>query len=573
MKNELYGENRGNMAEESEGIPARITAVHRGFYEIEGESGRGLARLAGKYRAEGTKRPAVGDFVWLDKGDGREGRIREMIPRRTCLKRRDPSSSGQREQVIAANFDYVFIVQSMDRDFNPRRLERYVTIAWESGGIPVVVLTKADQTTEPEQYIFAAEKSAAGIEVLAVSARTGDGMERLFDYLKPGKTAVLIGSSGVGKSTLANVLSGKEQMEVQSVRRDGRGRHTTTRRQLIPLECGAAIIDTPGMRELGMWDARDGLKQSFSDVEQYLGQCRFRDCRHQGEPGCAIADAIRRGALTAERFAAFQKLQEEMRFEGGKEEYLREKKQKFKQIARTRRIKGPDYRYDPCMESFFCAVCGAPAGPDQTGSSHRNHCPSCLASLHVDNDPGDRASLCRGIMDAKAIWVRKNGEWAIIHQCRDCKTLHANRIAADDDAGLLWKLAMKPVLLRPAGPRQGIRTGAKVSHSSVCRVCGRALPFEDGRSGHCPECLTGICPGERAKGGFSCGGRMEPIAVSVLEETESGDAEWEIIYRCRECGLLRSEPAAEEDNRDLLLSIAMRPAALPPFPLWSPKGG
>lgn len=452
MNIEKYGFHSMDLPENASGIPARITAVSRGRFEIVCESGSGFARLkAGAYHKSGVDIPTTGDFILLDWQENGDSRILETLPRRTFFSRLDPSSSGHEEQAVAANFDYVFIMQSLGRDFNLRRLERYLTLAWQSGAIPAVILTKADEIEDASTHVRAVEKMAAGVGVFAISAKTGFGLDLLSDYLKPGKTIVFLGSSGVGKSTLVNALAGGEVMEAGRIReKDGRGRHTTSRRQLLLLKSGVLVIDTPGMRELGMWNASEGLGRSFSDVEQYLGQCKFRNCRHQSEPGCAIKNAIQNGEFSHERWESYLQLETEARFSDDKAGYLREKEQWHKDIVKIQRAKkNVDYRHEPCSESFTCKVCGNFVVPEEAGSQHRNHCPRCLSSIHVDHLPGDRKSLCQGIMDPIGVWVRKNGEWAIIHRCRSCGALNSNRIAADDNPALLMSIAMKPLAEPP----------------------------------------------------------------------------------------------------------------------------
>ena len=452
MNIEQYGFRRTDLPQDARGIPARITAVRRGCFEIVCDRGAGLARLAADARREdGETGPTVGDFVLLDWREDGESRILEMLPRRTRFSRRDPSSSGHGEQAVAANFDYVFILQPLGSGFRPRGLERYLSLAWQSGAVPAVLLTKADAVEDFTDQLRAAEKLAAGTGVFAVSARTGYGLDPLAGYLKPGRTVVFLGPSGAGKSTLVNALAGGEVMRTSGIReKDGRGRHTTTHRQLLLLENGVLAIDTPGMRELGMWEAEEGISRGFPDVEEHLGHCRFSDCRHQGEPGCAVAEAIRRGELSPERWESYRKLREESRLSGSKADFLREKQRRQKELSKTlRQWKKADYRHEPCMESFTCKVCGALVTPEDAGSRHRNHCPRCLSSVHVDNRPGDRASLCGGTMDPIGVWVRKDGEWALIHRCRACGALSSNRIAADDNPALLMSIAVKPLAEPP----------------------------------------------------------------------------------------------------------------------------
>lgn len=440
----------------SAALTARITATFRDRYDIVCERGEGSARLKkSEYYSGSEAFPTTGDFVMAEWQENGESRIIQTLPRKTYFSRLDPSSSGHAEQAVAANFDYVFIMQSLNRDFNAHRLERYLTLAWQSGAVPAVILTKADLVSDFSDYLRAAEKTAAGVCVFAVSAVTGYGLNQLSDYLKPGKTIVFLGSSGVGKSSLVNALAGEEVMETGKIREDdSRGRHTTTYRQLITLKSGVMIIDTPGMRELGMWDVTEGLGQSFSDVEQYFGKCKFRDCRHESEPGCAVKAAIARGELARERWESYLSLKHEARFSDDKAGALRDKARRNKEISKKQKIlqnlpQKPDYRREPCGETFVCKVCGATVSPESAGSDHRNHCPNCLCSVHEDIEPGDRASLCKGIMDPIGVWVRKNGEWALIHRCRECGELSSNRIAADDNPTLLMSIAVKPLALPP----------------------------------------------------------------------------------------------------------------------------
>lgn len=333
---EDYGFMPKNYAAEEQGVYARVTAVHKERYEIICEKGKRFARLKGtEYYGGNEVFPAVGDFVVIDFFDEGESRIRKTLTRKSFFSRLDPSSSGHGEQAVAANFDYVFILQSLNHDFNVRRLERYLTLAWQSGAIPAVVLTKADLPADFSEQLRAAEKCASGVGVFPVSAKTGFGLEALSEYLKPGKTTVFLGSSGVGKSSLLNALADEELMTVNDIREeDSRGRHTTTYRQLIMLKNGAMLIDTPGMRELGMWDVSEGLDQSFSDVEEHLGRCRFSDCRHVTEPGCAIKAAIESGELSEERWNSYNKLKSEAKYTDDKGAYLRQKNEWHKSISK-----------------------------------------------------------------------------------------------------------------------------------------------------------------------------------------------------------------------------------------------
>ena len=320
-------------------IPARITAVHRERYEIVCEHGTSHARLkSAVYYATGAEPfPTAGDFVLIQYNDSGDSLIEKTLERKTFFSRRDPTP-GRGEQAVAANFDFVFIMQSLNHDFNARRLERYVTLAWQSGAVPLIILTKADLVDEFDSQIREAESAAPGVAVIPVSARNGSGLDVLGEYLKPRKTAVFLGSSGVGKSSLVNALAGGDIMAVNEIREDdSRGRHTTTHRQLIMLPDGVMIIDTPGMRELGMWDVGAGLGEAFSDVGEYIGKCRFSDCRHEAEPGCAVRSALESGALSAERWQSYIRLKKEARYSDNRPAALREKQQWHKSIVKQYR--------------------------------------------------------------------------------------------------------------------------------------------------------------------------------------------------------------------------------------------
>lgn len=302
--------------------PGRITVQQRGRYGLVTDHGELTGQISGRLAqdAESGGYPAVGDWVAVTARPAEHAAtIHAVLPRRTAFVRRAADSATE-QQVVAANVDVALLVASMNADLNQRRLERYLATAWQSGAAPVVVLTKADLADDPAAEVAAAESVAFGAPVLAVSAVTGEGMDALAALLKPAETAVLVGSSGVGKSSLVNALAGERLMDTGGIREDdARGRHTTTHRELILLPSGALILDTPGMRELGLLDADEGLSATFEDVEAIAASCRFSDCRHGNEPGCAVRAALESGELDPGRWQSFNKLQRELAFQARRE--------------------------------------------------------------------------------------------------------------------------------------------------------------------------------------------------------------------------------------------------------------
>ncbi|MBE7464508.1 MAG: ribosome small subunit-dependent GTPase A [Planctomycetes bacterium] len=296
---------------------ARIVAEHRTLYEIAGAEGAAKAELSGRLKAEAEYdvhvRPVVGDWVELSLvPGGGHARIERVFERRGVFVRRAPAARGG-VQPIVANVDVAILATSLNQEFNPRRLERYLALAAESGADPVVALTKADLHPDPEHAAAEVER-ACGVCAVALSAVSGSGLDALAAWLTPGATAVLLGSSGVGKSTLVNRLLGSAAAEVRSIGNDDKGRHTTTARQMHRLPGGALLIDTPGMRELGLAEG-GGIGDAFQDVEALALQCRFRDCRHQAEPGCAVRAALEGGQLELGRWSNFEKLRRETAFQ------------------------------------------------------------------------------------------------------------------------------------------------------------------------------------------------------------------------------------------------------------------
>ncbi|HWQ80578.1 MAG TPA: ribosome small subunit-dependent GTPase A [Anaerovoracaceae bacterium] len=309
--------------------PARVTEQHRDLYKVAGEKGELQAGVSGSfiYRAnDNSDFPAVGDWVMIDRTDAEAGNavIHHVLTRKSAFERK-AAGTGNDIQIIAANIDIVFICMSLNADFNLRRLERYLAIAWNSMASPVIVLTKADLCNDLDQRLAELAKVSVGTDMVVCTSREEAGYEEVRSYIKEGKTIAFIGSSGVGKSTLINRLMGSDILLTKEIREDDdRGRHTTTHRQLLVLPDGGIVIDTPGMRELQLDSAN--LGRAFEDVEELAEQCRYRDCSHTSEPGCAVRKAVEEGALPEERLNSYRKLQKEIDYEGLNSRQLEQKK-------------------------------------------------------------------------------------------------------------------------------------------------------------------------------------------------------------------------------------------------------
>jgi len=321
--NEFF-ENEFRTRDEGGVCPARVVEELKDAYRVRGETCEILANLAGRLRFAAQSRegfPAVGDWVVIAPRENESrATIQCVLPRRSKVSRKAAGRAAA-EQVIAANLDTIFVVSSLNRDFNIRRIERYLAMVWESGANPVVLLTKSDLCEDAAQRAAEMESVAMGVPVHVLSAFSGEGLDALATYLCAGRTVALAGSSGVGKSTLINRLLGREALATKPVREDDdRGQHATSTRRLVILPYGGMMIDTPGMRELQLWDAESGLERAFEDIAAFASGCRFRDCSHQEEPGCAVGQAIEVGALDAERLENLRKLERELEFQARKQD-------------------------------------------------------------------------------------------------------------------------------------------------------------------------------------------------------------------------------------------------------------
>lgn len=317
-----------------EPLPGRVVGVHHELFDVLTSKGVKLCSPSGSFRQNAELWPTVGDWVVLTPVDLDGGVVTDILSREEVLSR-GAAGNETREQVIAANVDYIFIVSGLDHDFNPRRIERYVTLSWNSGATPVVVLNKADLVGDAEEYLLQVGEAAPGVDVVLTSALQGTGVENLQQRLQDGSTAVLVGSSGCGKSTLTNAILGREIQATQEVRSDDqRGRHTTSDRRLFLLPDGGCLIDSPGLREVGLWGDTEGVDEGFREIALLSEQCRFKDCSHQHEPGCAVLEALEQGEISQERYSAYLKQMRELEYLQDRQAAQRRKQEWHKSISK-----------------------------------------------------------------------------------------------------------------------------------------------------------------------------------------------------------------------------------------------
>ena len=450
------------------GVVAGITAGAC-VVRLDGETGDVAAALPPGLAGRQQSELAVGDHVLVERRDDAH-RVTAVLPRRTLLARADPHVA-RRRRAIAANVDVVVVVVAAAAPpLHPRLIDRYLVAVEQSGALPVLVINKTDlldETGRHELLSLLQPYRSLGVPVIPCSVEGGDGVDAVRAALA-GQTCVFVGQSGVGKSSLLNALDAEAAAKTGAVRAgDGRGRHTTTASALYDLPGGVRVIDTPGIRRFSVDGGEDPatIAAGFTEFTPYVDECRFRDCTHLHEPGCAVRRAVADGAVPRTRYVSYRKLL------GGDGDDPRAADEEPAPAARSSglRQRGSQAACGPQGAPFTCANCGRAVSLHTAGSEHRNHCPQCLHSVHLDSVPGDRAACCGGVMEPVTVWVRGRGEWALVHRCRSCGRLSSNRIAGDDNEVLLLSLAVRPLsappfpldrLARLDEPRGGPASGA-----------------------------------------------------------------------------------------------------------------
>ncbi|MBF0546839.1 MAG: ribosome small subunit-dependent GTPase A [Candidatus Riflebacteria bacterium] len=385
---------------------------------------------------------SVGDLVSIIRNNPENGIITSVGNRKTCLSRPDPQNPNI-QRVMAANVDIAIILVSFrDPPFRPGLVDRFLISLAESAIPAVLVVNKIDLIEElPERKLELVKLEPynnIGIPIFQISARTGEGIQALMEQLN-GKLCVVIGHSGVGKSSFINCLNPRKTLSTNGIREsDRKGRHTTSSAELLETESGVRIIDTPGIREFGLWNMSQSVVcKGFTEFNAFSDKCRFGDCTHTHEENCGVKEAVRQSKIHPLRYRSYCRI-----------------------------LKSEEVEFEEIQTFFKCQHCGFSVSNEAEGTTQRNHCPNCLWSKHLDTIPGDRLSACGGSMEPAAVWVRNNGEWALIHRCSSCGAFHSNRVAGDDNELKLMSLAIKP-LAQPPFPLDGLNQKVSGSRGGI----------------------------------------------------------------------------------------------------------